>query len=202
MRSQIDWTAAENHATRAVQIAEEMDQPVEISVALDALAAVYGLKGMLRERVDLCLRRLELSFDARFTNLKERVNIYLQTGMAYYDVGEYLLALAHLREAESLGRQIWDIPKQADALVRQGQCLFRLDRWDDLMAIETQMRDLQDRFTYKRMGVLTCFYYAIQSAVCTWRGQRSRGEQLKVLAHEVMVSITGSEENWVRNQHY
>jgi DNA-binding SARP family transcriptional activator len=202
MRSQIDWTAAEDYATRALDIAEELDQPVEVSVALEALAEIYGLKGMLRERVELCQRRLELSFDPRFTNLKERVNIYLQTGMAFYDVGEYLLALEHLREAESLGRHIWDIPKQADALVRQGQCLFRLDRWDDFLAIETQIRDLESRFTFKRMGVLTCFYYAIQSAVCTWRGNIGLGEQLKAEAHEVMLSIAGSEQNWARNQHY
>ena len=183
-------------------MAEELGGPVELSSALESLANVYGAKGHLRERVEVCLRRLALSYEPRFNDLKEMANILLQTGMAVYDVGDYIQALGYLSQAENLGFQIRDIPVQADALVRQAGCLFRLDRWDELLEIDSKIRQLEADFTVERMGVLTCFYYALQSHVRYLRGEIHLAQALKSKAYEVMVSITGPPEKWVRNQHF
>jgi tetratricopeptide (TPR) repeat protein len=198
----VDWDAAERYARSAVEMAEVLGGPEELSRALESLANVYGAKGQLRERVKVCLRRLALSHEPQFYDLKDLANILLQTGMAHYDVGEYTQALGYLAQAEDLGRQIRDISVQADALVRQGTCLFRLDRWDEMQAINSKVRGLETVFTVKRMGILTCFLYALQANVLFLRGESPKAEVFKDEAYRIMVSVVGPPERWVRNQHF
>jgi tetratricopeptide (TPR) repeat protein len=202
MQPEINWELSQQYVRKAVEMAEFLNSPVELSAALESLVNVYGIKGMLRERVDVCLRRLALSYHESFDDLRERSNILLQAGMALYDVGDYTESIEYLTEAEKLAKQIRDIPAQADALVRLGQCLFRLDRWDELIEIEPKMRQLEELFTVKRMGVLICFYYALLSSVGFRRGDAQTGQGLKSEAYNVMVSIGGPQEGWVRNQHF
>jgi tetratricopeptide (TPR) repeat protein len=202
MRSHVNWDEAETFARQAVKMAQKLNGSIVLSSALEALAAVYGLKGLHRERVDVCRRRLMLSYEPDFNDLKERTNILLQIGMALYDVGEYHSALGYLVEAENLGYQIRDIPKQADALVRQGQCWYRLDRWDELLAIESKIKAIEDRFTFRRMGVLTCFYFALDASIRYLRGESILASELKDKARDIMLAIGGPQQMWVRNQHF
>lgn len=48
----------------------------------------------------------------------------------------YEQALPMLREAETLAARAQSIGKQVAALRLQGQCLFRMDRWDEVLVIE------------------------------------------------------------------
>ena len=114
----------------------------------------------------------------------------------------YIQALGYLTQAENLGRQIRDVSVQADALVSQGTCLFRLDRWDDMLAINSKVHRLEAEFTVKRMGVLTCFFYALQANVLFLRGESPAAETLTDEAYRIMVSVAGPPERWVRNQHF
>jgi tetratricopeptide (TPR) repeat protein/CheY-like chemotaxis protein len=202
MRSHVNWEEAEKFARQAVVMAQKLNGPIVLSTALEALASVYGLKGLHRERVDVCRHRLMLSYEPDFNDLRERTNILLQIGMALYDVGEYHSALGYLVEAENLGYQIRDIPKQADALVRQGQCWYRLDRWDEVLALESKIKALEDHFTFRRMGVLTCSYFALLASILYLRGKRILANQVKDKAWDIMLAIGGPEQMWVRNQHF
>jgi len=148
----IDWDKAERYARAAVEMAEQLDAPVELSASLEALAAVYGARGLLRERLQVCLRRLALSREPRFTDQRERASIVGQVGHALFDVGEYADALPHLLEAEELATQIQDPPKQADTWTLLGECYLRLDRWDEVAGIEDQLRILQTRYPFERLG--------------------------------------------------
>ncbi|MGQ0601741.1 MAG: AAA family ATPase [Anaerolineales bacterium] len=196
-----DWEAAERYALAAVTMAEQLDAPEELSPALEALAAVYGARGLFRERVQVCLRRLALSQGPRFGDLRERANILLQTGNALLSVGGYAEALRYGLEAESLSGQIQDITRQANALTLQGQCLFAIDRWDDLLGIEEKLRDIQTRYAFERTGVAVCFYIALNAAVKALRGDHDRANVLREDAYGIMVAIGGPPERWVRNQH-
>jgi tetratricopeptide (TPR) repeat protein len=197
----VDWEAAERYARAAVAMAEDLDEPVELSSALEALADVYGARGQLRKRVEVCLKRLALSRDARFADLRERANILLQMGIALSDVGEYRQALPHLLEAESLASQMQDVTKQADALTGQGGCLFRLDRWDDLLEIEDKLQRLQTRYAFERMGVQVCFYIALNAGVHALRGDLDRAHTRREEAYQFMTAVGGPPEQWFRNQH-
>ena len=40
----------------------------------------------------------------------------------------------------------------ANALGIMAQCLFRMDRWDDVLEVEKRWRDLDMRYTRERVG--------------------------------------------------
>jgi len=197
-----DWDAAERYARSAISLAERLDEPVELSSALESLPLVHGTRGLFRERVNVCLQRLELSRDRRFTDYRERVNIAYQLGRALLSVGEYEAALTHAAEAERLSATIQDVATQVNTMTLQSQCLFPLDRWDDLLAMDERLRDIQARNSFERLGVAMCFHTALVSAIKTLRGDREQADTLREGAYTIMTKIAGPPERWVRNQHY
>src|SRR3970282_1960852 len=115
-RVQQDWDASERYARAAVEMGEQLDAPVELSAALGALDTVYGARGLYRERVQLSQRRLALSRDSRFGDVREQVNLLCQTGNALSFVGDYAQALPYLLEAERLAHPIRHVSQQVYAL--------------------------------------------------------------------------------------
>ncbi|MBI3360793.1 MAG: hypothetical protein HY023_06750, partial [Chloroflexi bacterium] len=101
-----DQGPMEHYARAAVAMAEQLDAPVELSAALEALANIYSTQGLFRERMEIALRRLALSRDPRFTDRSEQVNILCQAGTALLSVGDYAQALTYLLEAERLAEHI------------------------------------------------------------------------------------------------
>src|SRR5205823_1248592 len=87
-------------ALAAVALAEQLDAPVEISAALGTLAKAYGVQGLFRERVAVAQRRLALSRDPRFGELRQRVAVLNEGGLALAIAGDYQPALLLLEEAE------------------------------------------------------------------------------------------------------
>jgi hypothetical protein len=152
--------------------------------------------------VDVCLRRLDLSRDPRFTDYRERVNVSYQLGRALLTVGEYEAALIHAAEAERLSAAIQDVATQVNAMTLQSQCLFPLDRWDDLLAMDERLRDIQARNSFERLGIAMCLHTALVSAIKTLRGDREQADVLREEAYTIMTKIGGPPERWVRNQHY
>jgi tetratricopeptide (TPR) repeat protein len=200
--SSADWDAAERYARSAASMAEELGTPVELSSALESLSIVHGARGQFRERVEVCQRRLELSRDSRFTDYRERVNVSYQLGRALLSVGEYEAALTHAKEAEDMSAAIQDVTTQVNAMTLQSQCLYSLDRWDDLLAIDERLRDIQSHYAFERLGIAMCFHTALVSAVKTLRGERDQAGSLREEAYEIMTKIVGPPEQWVRNQRY
>jgi tetratricopeptide (TPR) repeat protein len=183
-------------------MADEIDAPVELSAALESLSLVYGARGQFRERVDVSLRRLELSRDPRFADHLERVNVLYQLGRALLSVGEYEAALAYAKEAEEQSAAIQDVATQVNAITMQSQCLFPLDRWDDLLLVDEKLGDIQARHPFERLGVALCFHTALISAVRRLRGEHEHAVVLRERAYEIMTKIVGPPEQWVRNQRY
>jgi tetratricopeptide (TPR) repeat protein len=147
-----DWERVQHFAQAAVEMAEQLDNPVVLSRALGALANVLDARSLLREHLQVALRRLEISQDMRLDEPGECIDALSGAGMALMYVGEYDRAMPHLREAETLSSKIQAIGQQAAALGLQGQCLFRLDKWDDVFATEERWRDLERRYTRQRIG--------------------------------------------------
>jgi DNA-binding SARP family transcriptional activator len=200
-RSSPDWDAAERYARAAVDMAELLDEPVALSAALKALVNVYYGRGLLRERVEVSLRRLALSRDPRFADLRERVDILLEAGDALVDVGEFAQAIPYLLEAERLASQIQVLDQQANAINLQAKSWFRLDRWDDVLKIEERWRVLQRRYPRKRVGPF-CFEAALSSSAYALRGDLEQARALRDESHAIMVAVSGPPEEWQRNQYY
>jgi predicted ATPase len=153
-RNQIppDWERAQRFAQAAVDMAERLDNAVVSSRALGALASVLDGRSLLREHLQVALRRLEITQDLGVDDPGECIDALSGVGMALMYVGEYRQAMPHLCEAETLSASVQAIGQQAAALGLQAQCWFRLDRWDEVVELEEKWRDLERRYTRQRVG--------------------------------------------------
>jgi class 3 adenylate cyclase/tetratricopeptide (TPR) repeat protein len=195
-----DWEAAQGFAQSAVDLATQLDSPVDKSQALGALATVLDGRSQLREHLAVAQQRLEL---CRLPDFDRHENIEAIRGAAaaLMYVGEYEQALPGLQEAEQLAASAQVIDQQTNALGLQAQCYYRLDRWDEVLEIEAKWRDLERRYPRERVGE-TCFFAALSAGVHALRGDRQRADAYAQESVEYMVSMSGRPENWQRNQFY
>jgi hypothetical protein len=93
------------------------------------------------------------------------------------------------------------VDQQANAVGLQCQCLYRLDRWDDLLALEAKWRDLERRYPRERVGE-TCFFVALSATVHALRGDLEQARAYRQESFDYMVSMSGQPDSWQRNQFY
>jgi class 3 adenylate cyclase/tetratricopeptide (TPR) repeat protein len=147
-----DWDAAQRYAQAAVNMAQGLDSSVDLSQAHGALANVLDGRSRLLDHLETAEKRLEITRQPDFDDLRENLDALRGVGAARMYVGEYQQALPFLEEAEEIATRIQATEQIANALGLQAQCLFRMDRWDDVLAIETKWRDLEGRHTRERVG--------------------------------------------------
>jgi tetratricopeptide (TPR) repeat protein len=147
-----DWSSAQRFAQRAVDMAEQLDDVVLQSQALGAMANVLDGRSLLREHLQVALKRQQVSRAARFNDPRENIDVLRGMGVAMMYVGEYEQAMPYLAEAEALSARVQATDQQVNALGIQSQCLYRLDRWDELLATEVKWRDLERRYSRERVG--------------------------------------------------
>lgn len=200
-RTPKDWDAAERYARAAVAMAEELDAPLELSAALDALEYVYSGRERYRERIQVNRRRFDLTRDPRFNDLRERLTILSQAGWSLVQVGECAEALPYFLELEELASRLQAAEWQVDALRGQSTCWFRLDRWADLIRIEDKSQDLQQRYSLERVNS-GCWYIALAASVHALRGESELAAKRREESFAIMVQISGTPERWERSQYY
>jgi tetratricopeptide (TPR) repeat protein len=196
-----DWERAQRFARSAVEMAEELAEPVVLSRALGALCNVLDGQSLLRDYLQIALRRLEVGTDPRVDDPIERIDAVSSAGMALMYVGEYEQAIPHLQQAEVLALEAQSIGQQTAAIGLQSQCAFRLDRWDDVLTLEEKWRELERRYPRQRVGP-TCFNAALCGSVHALRGDYDTSRAYGKESVEYMVSMSGSPEIWQRNQFY
>lgn len=151
-QSPANWQAAQNYAQSAVDMAELLDDPVLLSRSLGALANVLDGRSLLQEHLEIAMRRMEICQDPVFSDPRERIDVLRGAGLALMYVGEYRQARTYLEEAEDFAIRVQATDQIANTLGIQAQCLFREDRWDDVLAIEERWRDLEQNHTRERVG--------------------------------------------------
>jgi len=196
-----DWERAQRFAQAAVDMAEQLAEPVVLTRALGALCNVLDGQSRLRDHLQFALRRLEVSSEAGLDDPIERIDAVSSAGMALMYVGEYEQALPHLQEAEALAIKAQSVGQQTAAIGLQSQCAFRLDRWDDVLALEEKWRELERRFPRQRVGP-TCFNAALSGSVHALRGDYDKSKAYGKESVDYMISMSGSPELWQRNQFY
>jgi class 3 adenylate cyclase/tetratricopeptide (TPR) repeat protein len=196
-----DWERAQRFAESAADMAEELAEPVVLSRALGALCNVLDGRSLLREHLQVALRRLEVSADSRVDDPIERIDAVSSAGMALMYVGEYERAIPHLQEAEAMALKAQSIGQQTAAIGLQSQCAFRLDRWDDVLTLEDKWRDLERRYPRQRVGP-TCFSAALSGSVHALRGDLDKSRACGKESVDYMITMSGSPEIWQRNQFY
>ena len=195
-----DWERAQGFAQSAVDMADALAEPVGLSRALGALCNVLDGQSLLRDHLQVALRRLEINSAAHDDPI-ERIDAVSGAGMALMYVGEYEQAIPHLQEAETLATKAQSIGQQTAAIGLLSQCAFRLDRWDEVLALEGRWRELERRYPRQRVGP-TCFDAALSGSVYALRGDLDRSRAYSKESVDYMISMSGSPEIWQRNQFY
>jgi tetratricopeptide (TPR) repeat protein len=182
-------------------MAGQLDDTLLLSQALGALANVLDGRSKLREHVDVAQKRLEVSQEDDFGDAREEIDALRGLGVALMYVGEYDQALPYLEQATERATEIKAADQVANGLGIQAQCLYRMDRWDDVLDIEGQWRDLERNYSRERIGE-TCFFVALSGSVYALRGDFERANSYAKESYDYMVSMSGLPENWQRNQFY
>ena len=202
-RTPQDWDTAEHYARRAVEMAEQLAEPIEIAEALNAFSNVYGGRGLFRERVDIELRRLELSHDPRFTDIHRRIELLNQVGAALVYVGEYVQAMPLLLEAEELASQTQGLDQLLTVLRVQAHCLYLMDQWDQVIKIEEKWRALEKRYpNFFKLISASCFQVALNASVHARRGELEQAAALREESMKIMLGTDGTEEMFERDNYY
>jgi serine/threonine protein kinase len=198
-----DWDSAEHYARRAVEMAEQLDVPVEICYALDALYSVYHVRGLFHEGAQIALRGLALSQDPRFDDPHERANILNRAGLALNKIGEYSQALLHLLEAERLAALAQDLDQQFESLRFQSFCHYQMDQWDQVLQIEEKWRALEKRYpNLFKLISSHCFQLGLNASVHARRGEFEQAATLRDESRNVMLNEFGSLDEWKRGMYY
>ncbi len=200
--AQQDWKAAETHAHAALEMAEQLGDPALLSDALAAMEPIYNRRGEIDEQLNIASRRLELTRDPEFHDLRARATALLSVGVAHKNIGQFIEAMPLLEEAYILADEIQAISVQADALGGQAECWFRQDRWDAVVELDERLLGLHSRYGISRAGPI-CFAIGFSASVNALRGDADRARELREEAYQIMITAGGgSEDDWLRNQHY
>ena len=151
-QSPANWDDAQRYAQAAVDMAEKLDDPVLLSQAMGALANVLDGRSLLRQHLDVAMQRLEISQDKTFADPRERLDVLRGAGLALMYVGEYRQARPYLEEAEDFATRMQATDQIANTMGIRAQCLFREDRWNEVLEVEKQWRDLELKHTRERVG--------------------------------------------------
>jgi len=152
VQSPADWESAQRYAESAVEMADQFEDKELLSLALGALATALDGQSLLREHLKIAKRRVEISENGHKINERERIDAQRGAGVALMYVGEYARALPYLEEAENRATDVRAPDQIANALGITAQCLFRLDRWDEVLEVEKRWRDLDLRYTREQVG--------------------------------------------------
>jgi tetratricopeptide (TPR) repeat protein len=196
-----DWEAARVYAEEAFQIAEKLGDRVEMSSALGALSQAHFGQGRLHEHLEAAERRLAITSEASFEDLRERVDSLREVGLSRFTLGDGRGALPYLHKTVDLARQISAIDQQFNAWSLIAQCHLRLDEWDEVLAAEDRWREIARGYTREQTGA-TCFAVALSASVRSLRGERELAQALRQESYDIMVTVSGTEGRWERNQHY
>ncbi len=202
IRGRQDWDEAEAKVVAALEMAEELDDLTGVAAALARHETIYHRQDKFEEQTQVALRRLEISRDPESGDLRTEASALLAVGVGLKNWGKYHEAVEYLEQAQELAEKIQDIEVLADALGAQTECRFRQDRWDDVLKIEERLLGFHHRYGISRAGPI-CYYIGFSSSVNALRGERARASDLKNEAYEIMITAAGgSEDDWVRSQHY
>jgi len=197
----VDLDLAEQYGRTAVEMAEKLEATVELSKALGTLSNLFFWRGLWRESLRVNLRRMEISRDVNFNNIREQGIVLIDTGDSLERVGEFAQAIPILLEAESLAGQIQAVDLEFAALEVRTHCLFRLDRWDEILNLEEKSRDMQQRYPLEQIGV-SCFRIAVNASIHAMRGEMDLAVIQRKESDAIMTGVAGSTEQWGREQHY
>jgi predicted ATPase len=147
-----DWKAAQRYAAEAVEMADQLGNHELHSMALGALATALDGQSLLREHLEIARKRERICAMGDSVSEHEKIDAIRGLGLALMYIGAYNDAIPYLEQAEALAKEVRAPDQIANALGIKAQCLFRMDRWDQVLEVEVDWRDLDLQYTRERVG--------------------------------------------------
>ncbi len=147
-----DWKSAQQYGETAVEFADHLDDPELLSSALGVLATALDGQSLLREHLEIAKRRVEIDPDGEKLSEHERIDANRGMGAALMYVGEYAQAIPYLDKAHAMAVNVRAPDQIANSVGIKAQSLFRLDRWDEVLEVEKDWRDLEMEYARERVG--------------------------------------------------
>ena len=147
-----DWTDAKRYGEMAVELADLLGNKELLSNALGVLATALDGQSALRDHLAIAKRRVELEDKDGQISEHEKIDANRGMGQALMYVGEYSQALPFLDKAAEMAVNVRAPDQIANSVGIKAQCLFRMDRWDEVLELEKEWRDLEMRYTRERVG--------------------------------------------------
>jgi predicted ATPase len=201
VRDPREWSLAERYARDAVAMAEQVDSPADLSAALRALNDVLATRGSWRECAQITLRRIALNDAARLGDVQEQATAIIDASWALEKVGEYAESARLALEGGTLAEQAKMVDLEKSSLDQRVHSLLGLDLWDDVLALDAKLRDMQQRYPRERIGP-SCYAIAAIARIHALRGELDLARAQRDEADAIMISIVGPHEDWLQFQHY
>ena len=147
-----NWMDAKRYGEMAVELADLLGDKELLSNALGVLATALDGQSTLRDHLAIAQRRLELCFQDSQISDHEKIDAYRGIGQALMYVGKYAEAIPYLDETTAMAVNVRAPDQIANAIGIKAQCLFRMDRWDDVLELEKDWRKLEKSYTRERVG--------------------------------------------------
>ena len=147
-----NWTDAKRYGEMAVELADLLGNKELLSNALGVLATALDGQSALRDHLAIAKRRVELEDKDGQISEHEKIDANRGMGQALMYVGEYSQALPFLDKAAEMAVNVRAPDQIANSVGIKAQCLFRMDRWDEVLELEKEWRDLEMRYTRERVG--------------------------------------------------
>jgi tetratricopeptide (TPR) repeat protein len=157
----------------ALRIAEELNDPLGLSLALDALGFIYAEYHKYNEAHQVQHRRLQL--EGQLTERMELYDLYLSLGSSHEQVADYPNALVWFGRAWSIAQTMESPMMLLNSLVGRMRAWRQWNRWEDAREVARELLRLIEQYQQDEKKQ----FWALETlATIAYRvGNRDEGDQ-------------------------
>ncbi len=176
---------------RALQIAEELNNPRTLSPTLDAMSVIYvAFYRRYTKAREIQERRLQL--EHLITSREELYDLYISQGYIYQLVSDYAMALTYYGRAWNIALKMESPPMALNSMTGRMTTWYRWNRWDEAQKIALDILRFIEKYQQDEQRQL----WAIETlaSIAYHRGKQEEGntytQQYKRLLDQKSESLT------------
>jgi predicted ATPase/class 3 adenylate cyclase len=157
----------------ALRLAEELNQPIPLSLALDALSFIYTEYHKYNEAHDMQHRRQKQ--EQFLTSREELYDLYMSLGYSHEQVGDYATALIYFGRAWNNAQTMENPQLLLNSLVGRMRTWRQWNRWDEAQEVAQEILHLIERYQQDEKRQ----FWALETlaTIAYRRGDQERGDQ-------------------------
>jgi class 3 adenylate cyclase/tetratricopeptide (TPR) repeat protein len=171
--------SGEELAREAVEIAERVEAPDLVSVAMDAASGWLWDEGRYGESHELARKRIELT--PSLTDVREMSDAYANAALSAYEIGFYREAIEHATKCVQAASGV-DAGSYLNGLVWRVCARFMAGEWDGALVDQAEIERLHEEDAPGLPGGLAMYAYGIAMLCHELRGEEAAFDAYVTLA--------------------